>query len=421
MKFTFGRCPGLLPLLMVLLGLLPNPAMALGEKSTEPYIRTRTVLWYDVKWSTDKVAVNDTVTVTGKFHLFTDWPDASNRPELTFLGETSPGASMTRVESYVDGVPANQSLRGMELGSDHEVKLVLKARVPGRWHLQPELNVRGAGPIIGPGKWIEITGNMADYRDSLTTLTGVEIQDLQTYNIGRVQAWHLFWAVVGAAWLLWWLRRPLVIPRWLATQKGRDDILVTDRDDMFGAGLIAVALVATVVGYWQITQAFPYTVPLSSGSNKVKALPEAPQPVKFTNARAEYDVPGRTLRLYATVTNSGARPVRIGEFTTAQLRFVNRDLAAEMKNIDPDYPKDLIAPASLKIDQDEPIQPGETRSVYMEATDAAWETERLMSFLNDIDSRIGGLVFVFDDSGTRYCAEIGGPVLPVFTQRMTER
>jgi methane/ammonia monooxygenase subunit B len=416
MKLKFWRNPVLLPLVLVLFGLLPNSAMALGEKSTEPYIRTRTVLWYDVKWSTDKVAVNDTVTVTGKFHLFTDWPDASNRPDLVFLGETTPGASMTRVETYIDGVPAAQSTRGLELGSEHEVKLVLKARIPGRWHLQPELNVRGAGPIIGPGKWIEITGNFADYRNSVTTITGVEIPDVQTYNIGRVQAWHLFWFVIGAAWLVWWLRRPLLIPRWLATKAGRDDILVTSTDDKFGAGLIVVALVATVAGYWNITQEFPYTVPLAAGSNKVKALPAEPQPATFTDARAEYDVPGRTLRLYATVTNSGPRPLRIGEFTTAQLRFVNRGLPAEIKNVDPDYPKDLIAPTPLKIEQDTPIQPGETRKIYMEATDAAWETERLMSFLNDIDTRIGGLVFLFDDQGKRYLAEIGGPVVPVFAK-----
>jgi methane/ammonia monooxygenase subunit B len=122
------------------------------------------------------------------------------------------------------------------------------------------------------------------------------------------------------------------------------------------------------------------------------------------------------LRLYATVTNSGPRPLRIGEFTTAQLRFVNRGLPAEIKNVDPDYPKDLIAPTPLKIEQDTPIQPGETRKIYMEATDAAWETERLMSFLNDIDTRIGGLVFLFDDQGKRYLAEIGGPVVPVFAK-----
>jgi hypothetical protein len=36
MKLKFWRNPVLLPLVLVLFGLLPNSAMALGEKSTEP-------------------------------------------------------------------------------------------------------------------------------------------------------------------------------------------------------------------------------------------------------------------------------------------------------------------------------------------------------------------------------------------------
>jgi methane/ammonia monooxygenase subunit B len=402
--------------LVLLLALLPTSVLALGEKATEPYIRTRTVLWYDVNWSTDKIVVNDSVTVTGRFHLYTDWPDAASKPDVTFLGQTAPGASMVRVESYVNDVPAMQSFRGMELGRDYAFKIVMRGRVPGRWHLQPELSVKGAGAIIGPGKWIEVGGSSADFKAPVTTMTGVHVDDLQTYNIGRVQAWQLFWVVLGLAWLIWWLRRPLAIPRWLAVQKQRDDILVTAADDKLAAILIGVALVATIGGYWHIVKAFPYTIPLSGGSNRVEALPEEPHPVKVTHARAEYDVPGRTLRLFATVTNSGDRPVRIGEFTTAQLRFFNRQLADQMRSVPADYPKDLIATTGLKIDQDSAIQPGESRQVYMEATDAAWETERLMSFLNDIDSRIGGLMFFWDDSGKRYLAEIGGPVLPVFTQ-----
>ena len=401
---------------MLLLGLLPMPAAALGEKATEPYIRTRTVLWYDVKWSTDKVAVNETATVTGKFHLFSDWPDAASKPDITFLGGTTPGATMTRVESYVNGVPSNQSLRGMELGRDYEFKLVMKGRIPGQWHLQPELSVKGAGPIIGPGKWVEVTGNSADFKAPVTTLTGVQIADLQTYNIGRVQSWHFFWVLIGAFWLVWWVRRPLVIPRWLLVQKERFDLLVTPLDDKLAAGLIVIALTATIWGYWSIEKEFPYTVPMPGGTNKVEALPEETHPIKVTDAKGEYDVPGRTLRISATVTNTGDRPMRLGEFTTAQLRFLNHDLPAAMQSVDPDYPKDLIAGTGLKIDADTPIQPGESRKISVEAKDAAWETERLMSFLNDIDSRIGGLMFFWDDQGKRYLAEAGGPLLPVFTQ-----
>jgi len=47
-------------------------------------------------------------------------------------------------------------------------------------------------------------------------------------------------------------------------------------------------------------------------------------------------------------------------------------------------------------------------------TDAAWEVERLVSLVNDPDSRFGGLVFFFDDKGTRSISEVMGPIVPTF-------
>lgn len=37
----------------LLFSLMDQAAFAHGERATEPYIRTRTVHWYDVTWSTD--------------------------------------------------------------------------------------------------------------------------------------------------------------------------------------------------------------------------------------------------------------------------------------------------------------------------------------------------------------------------------
>jgi methane/ammonia monooxygenase subunit B len=66
------------------------------------------------------------------------------------------------------------------------------------------------------------------------------------------------------------------------------------------------------------------------------------------------------------------------------------------------------------LSDDTDIKPGETRRLRIEATDAAWEIERLTSFLTDVDSKIGGLLFFFDTQGNRYITEVGGPILPVF-------
>ena len=47
-------------LLLILCGLTfaPNTALAHGEKALEPFIRMRTIQWYDVTWSKDKLNVH---------------------------------------------------------------------------------------------------------------------------------------------------------------------------------------------------------------------------------------------------------------------------------------------------------------------------------------------------------------------------
>jgi methane/ammonia monooxygenase subunit B len=53
--------------------------------------------------------------------------------------------------------------------------------------------------------------------------------------------------------------------------------------------------------------------------------------------------------------------------------------------------------------------------VRIAATDAAWELERLTSFLTDVDSKFGALLFLFDAQGRRQMVEVSGPIVPVFT------
>jgi methane/ammonia monooxygenase subunit B len=44
-------------------------ASAHGEKSQAAFMRMRTIHWYDLNWSKDEVAVNETVTISGKFQF----------------------------------------------------------------------------------------------------------------------------------------------------------------------------------------------------------------------------------------------------------------------------------------------------------------------------------------------------------------
>jgi methane/ammonia monooxygenase subunit B len=392
----------------------PRPAMAHGERATEPYIRTRTIQWYDVKWSTAKISVNDTVTVTGKFHLMADWPDAVHKPNLVFLSNASPGAVLTRVESYINDMPAQQSMKNLQLGRDYSFKIVMKGRIPGRWHFHPMINISGAGPIVGPGSWVQVDGHAADYRHPVTTIDGTRIEDTQSYGVARVQYWQAGYIVIALAWIIWWLRRPLLIPRWLATQKGLDDLLVTRTDDKVAAGFLVLVLVVVIIGYTNVKAAYSRVVPLQAGSLYTPPLAQAPALVMVKFKKAEYDVPGRSMRMSIEVTNNAPRPVRVGEFLTASLRFVNITLPAAVAAVDPAYPKDLLPSSGIVVEGDSPLAPGETRVIKMDATDAAWEVERLVGFLTNVDSRIGALLFFYDDKGARYMTSVAGPILPVF-------
>ncbi|MFN0318042.1 MAG: bacterial ammonia monooxygenase, subunit AmoB [Burkholderiales bacterium] len=392
----------------------PLPALAHGERATEPYIRTRTIQWYDVQWSAQDIKVNETVTVSGKFHLMADWPDAVTKPDLVFMSNATPGAVLTRVESYINDVPARQSLKNLQIGRDYTFKMVMKGRIPGRWHFHPMLNVSGAGPIVGPGSWVQVSGNAADFRHAVTTIDGTHIEDTQNYGVARAQMWQTGYIVLALAWIIWWLRRPLLIPRWMAVQKGLDDLLITKMDDKVAAGVLVLILVVVIAGYKSVTAAYPRLVPLQAGSLHTPPLPETPKLVAVKFQKAEYDVPGRSLRMNIEVTNNATHPVRLGEFMTASLRFVNNGLPPAVGAVDPAYPKELLPASGLVVAEDTPLAPGETRIVKLDATDAAWELERLVGFLTNVDSRVGALLFFYDDKGQRHINSVAGPILPVF-------
>ena len=156
------------------------------------------------------------------------------------------------------------------------------------------------------------------------------------------------------------------------------------------------------------------SVPLQAGETKIKPLPIKPNPFSVEVTHAEYDVPGRALRLVLHATNNGTEPVTIGEFTTAGIRFLNK--TGQMRNLDPEYPAELVAQEGLTSDHDGPINPGETVDIHVESKDVLWEVQRLVDILHDPDQRFAGLLMTFTDSGDRLINSISAPVIPVFTK-----
>jgi methane/ammonia monooxygenase subunit B len=191
------------------------------------------------------------------------------------------------------------------------------------------------------------------------------------------------------------------------------DELLLDPMDRKVAWVVLILTFGIVWGGYRYTETkHPYTVPIQAGESKVEPLPVKPNPIAIKVTHANYDVPGRALRVTMSVTNSGDKAYRIGEFTTAGVRFINK---VGLKHLDRGYPKELVA-TGLSFDNETPIQPGETREVKMEAKDALWEVQRLMALLGDPESRFGGLLMTWSEDGDRNINSIAGAVIPVFTK-----
>ncbi len=387
-----------------------QPAMAHGEKNLEPYVRMRTIQWYDVQWSQQKFNVNDEVAVTGKFHVAEDWPISVPKPDASFLNISTPGPVLIRTERYLNGKPFMNSV-ALQPGGDYDFKVVLKGRLPGRYHIHPFFNLRDAGQVMGPGAWLDIGGDAADFTNDIQTING-EIVNMETYGLGNGIFWHSFWALLATAWLLWWVRRPLFIARYRMLKAGMEDELVTPLDKNIGKAILVGVPVLVFAFYTMTVNKYPKAIPLQTSLDQILPLSAKVNAgvVEVETLRAEYRIPARAMKLNLKIKNGSDKPIQLGEFATGSVRFLNKAIPAPEEH----NTESVIATEGLSLDNSTPIQPGEQRSVLMTAGDALWESEKLDGLINDADSRIGGLVFFYDSEGERYVSSITAAVIPKF-------
>lgn len=384
-------------------------ASAHGEKSQAAFLRMRTIHWFDLNWSTDHLKVNEEMEVTGKFHVFDGWPESVDPPEVSFLNIGIPGPVFIRKESYIGDTFVPRSVR-LEIGKTYTFRVVLKARRGGEWHMHTMLNVEGGGPIIGPGKWVTIDGKLSEFRNPITTLTGQTI-DLETYNEGNIWFWHVLWYVIGIAWMWYFCMKPVFVPRLLMTNAGRGDELMTPTDKKVGLLFGAGTLLLVIFGFSSAQSKYPVTIPLQAGTMRGMKPIEMPAPtVSVKMEEATYRVPGRAMKMVMTVTNNGDRPVQLCEFNTASVRFMNPEVCED----DTGYPEDLLADEGLTVVPNDPIAPGQTATLEVTASDAAWEVYRLADIIYDPDSRMAGILFFYDDTGNRQMVLIDHPLIPTF-------
>lgn len=215
------------------LWLLSTNVFAHGERAQQAGLRMRATNWFDIEVSKTQVEINDIITVKGKFVPSVWWPDHMDSPEAAaYLNVGIAGPVFVRLDSRVNGIPTIRSQR-YKLGETYEFEITLKARSVGRHHLHPILNVEGTGPVIGPGRWIEITGDESTFENKVTTLTGQEI-DLESYGFKEFLWTHIFWMIVGLAWVAYWFRKlPVMMPRYkkvLELEEKANSELITMQD-----------------------------------------------------------------------------------------------------------------------------------------------------------------------------------------------
>jgi len=140
----------------------------------------------------------------------------------------------------------------------------LKARRPGDWHVHTMLNVKGGVPIIGPGKWVTVTGSMSSFVNPITTLTG-ETVDLENYNLSNTYFWHGLWYGIGILWVAYWARKPMFVPRLIAVDAGKADTLITATDRKVALGFAVGVIGIVAMSMASTNEKLPITTPLQAG------------------------------------------------------------------------------------------------------------------------------------------------------------
>ncbi len=158
------------------------------------------------------------------------------------------------------------------------------------------MNVEAGGPVIGPGKWVDIEGSMAEFKSPVTTLTGQTV-DVETWGLGSVYRWHLFWYIVGMARIWWWFRRPALLPRYARVMAGNEEGLITETDKKVAIAFAAGTLLIVLFGYTSANNEYPITVPLQAGVLGYPPVLPMEKRIDVVVERAEYRVPGRQMSI----------------------------------------------------------------------------------------------------------------------------
>ena len=74
----------------------------------------------------------------------------------------------------------------------------------------------------------------------------------------------------------------------------------------------------------------------------------------------------------------------------------------------------MVAPQGLRLNSADPDSAGRNPDRPPHGDRRLWATQRLDGLIRDADSRLGGLLFLYDATGKRHIANISTAVIPKF-------
>lgn len=379
-------------------GLLSSaaPALAHGEHAQDSFLRTRTIAFYDVRFSDGPdIQVGDRFAITGKFYVPRSWPKAARDPEVAALTVAAPGPVLLVKDRRIGGEFVPQAIE-LEKGRSYEFRIDLQARREGRFHVHPMITVEGVGPLIGPGMWFEIAGAPGgeDFENVVTLKNGDRV-NLETYNRSNVMAWHLAYLIPGILFLGYWLRKPLVQRLAMINAGAAPDDLVTKRDVKVSVGIGAVTLAIVAAGAVYSATEWPDGVPLQVRNNTPAGELAADDVAARAVGSGTFDAERDEVRLELRLRNDGSERLTLRDYSTGNLRFA---------------PGDGEATGRLLTSGPVVLAPGEERKVMVTLQSEKWIEEELIPS-TEVEVAVGGIMRFTAPDGSERLAEVNAPVV----------
>lgn len=397
-------------------------ASAHGEKSQEAFLRMRTVGWTDVVFSGgERDAQGDIVikqgenfALKGAARLMQTWPDtlAAGEPEIGYINVSTQGPAVSMLTRTVNGVSTPGRIE-VEKGRTYDFDMTFMGRRVGRWHVHPTFAVKGAGTVVGPGEWIEVTRNEGGFTSPVKLYNGETI-NLENYHLNTVWILQVVGFILGLIWMVWW-----TVPKWHRTVTNPAVTLqIPLNDDGVAVGLnykkdhrfvnlMALVTAIFLLGGW-IWQASAFPVKIPQQVVQFQPPPTAtdaiPVMAELNPQSAKYDFESKILTLEVEAKNVGSSPIELAQFVTSTLTFINSATGSP----EGDYQSGLsLSPSGA-------IQPGQTETLVLELPGDRFNEEHLLPE-GESQLTIAGLLVFEDATGQRSSSEMEEPLQPNYS------